>query len=103
MLISGGLCLLSACAPVPWGPAVAVPVAAEESGPGALVWWGRAVEASPASRESMLRNARQAKSAWRAAMLRSLPGGSETETVEASQEALRSLLRRGLHAHAPKR
>jgi hypothetical protein len=54
------------------------------------------VEATPAQREVMLRNARQDRSAWRVAMLRSLPGASESESPEASQEALRALLKRGL-------
>jgi hypothetical protein len=63
---------------------------------GALGWWSRAVEATPAQRESMLRNAHQDRSRWRAAMLRSLPGISEEQTPSASREALRALLKRGL-------
>ncbi len=79
------------CAQMQWEPD---PVVADNGG--ALAWWARAVEAGPVTRESMLRNARQAKSAWRTAMLRSLPGGSDAEAPDASQEALRGLLRRGL-------
>lgn len=63
---------------------------------GALAWWSRAVEATPAQREAMLRNAYQDGSRWRAAMLRSLPGISEEQPPEASREALRALLKRGL-------
>ena len=62
----------------------------------ALAWWSRAMEATPAQRESMLRNARQDRSQWRIAMLRSLPGGSEEDSPAASQDALRVLLKRGL-------
>lgn len=90
MLISVVL-MAAGCAQMQWEPDAAV----ADSG-GALAWWSRAMEAGPVTRESMLRNARQTKSAWRTAMLRSLPGGSDAETPEASQEALRGLLRRGL-------
>jgi len=44
----------------------------------------------------MLRSARQGKSAWKVAMLRSLPGATDSEAPEVSQDALRNLLRRGL-------
>lgn len=95
MLISAAL-LSAGCSQLQW-------TSANDAGPSAsagasepLAWWGRAVDASPAARESMMRSARQSKSAWRIAMLRSLPGGTDADDPEASQEALRNLLRRGL-------
>ena len=104
MLVSG-VVLGAGCTHLQWEPVdsagaavPAGPMTSEDAatGPGALVWWSRAIEAHPAARESMLRSARQAKSAWRVAMLRSLPGSPESETAEASQDALRAQLRRGL-------
>jgi hypothetical protein len=92
----------SGCAHLNWEPLPGDPDAATAGAPtaerngGALAWWSRAVEANPVQRESMLRNARQDRSAWRVAMLRSLPGVSEEEAPAASQEALRVLLKRGL-------
>ncbi|TDU23203.1 hypothetical protein DFR24_4726 [Panacagrimonas perspica] len=94
MLISAAF-LSSGCSHLQWVPGESGGASASDAS-GALVWWGRAVDASPAARESMLRSARQGKSAWKVAMLRSLPGSTETETPEASQDALRNLQRRGL-------
>lgn len=96
MLVSAAVLGGAGCTNMQWGPAVAGVTEDAATGPGALVWWSRAMDASPATRETLLRNARQAKSAWRVAMLRSIPGGSEAETPEASQDALRAQLRRGL-------
>ena len=105
MLISAVLASGAGCSHLNWEPrpADASPSnhdTANSDGaavePGALAWWSRVVEATPAQREVMLRNARQDRSAWRVAMLRSLPGASESESPEASQEALRALLKRGL-------
>lgn len=95
MLISAVL-LSGGCSQLQWVPGNDTGSAAAPDASAALVWWGRAVDASPAARESMLRSARQGKSAWKVAMLRSLPGGTDSETPEASQDALRNLLRRGL-------
>jgi hypothetical protein len=88
----------SGCAHLNWEtPAAGGPVTAAAVEPGAaLAWWSRAVEASPAQREAMLRNAQQDRSQWRVAMLRSLPGSGHEDTPAASQEALRALLKRGL-------
>jgi hypothetical protein len=95
MLISAAL-LSSGCSQLQWVPNTESGGATTPDAGGALVWWGRAVDASPAARESMLRSARQGKSGWKVAMLRSLPGGADAETAESSQDALRNLLRRGL-------
>ena len=90
------------CAHLNWEPLPADSGAPLESGVNevesgrALAWWSRAIEATPAQRETLLRNARADRSQWRVAMLRSLPGGSEEETPAASQDALRVLLKRGL-------
>jgi hypothetical protein len=108
MLFSTALAGLAGCQHLNWEP-----LPADGSGPadasasdggstasgeagGALTWWSRAVEATPAQRDAMLRNARQDRSAWRIAMLRSLPGIGDEESLEASQESLRAQLKRGL-------
>lgn len=103
MLISAALASASGCAHLNWEPLPTNPRASVDGGgdgggesSGALAWWSRAVEATPAQRETLLRNARQDRSAWRVAMLRTLPGVSEEEAPAASQEALRVLLKRGL-------
>ena len=90
------------CTHLNWEPLPAEGSTSVESGgsntegPGALAWWARAVDGTAAQRESMLRNARQDRSQWRIAMLRSLPGSSEEVSPEGSQDALRALLKRGL-------
>lgn len=109
MLISTALASSAGCAHLNWEPipaqgSRAAGASMDGSGSaangsdagGALAWWSRAVEATPPQRESMLRNAHQAHSAWRIAMLRSLPGVSEEQDPQASQEALRAQLKRGL-------
>lgn len=99
MLISSVLAC-SACAHLQWDPQAAPGTSTTSEGAalesGALAWWARAMEASPAQRDALLRSARQSKSGWRTAMLRSLPDTAESTTPEASQEALRVLLHRGL-------
>lgn len=106
MLTSAALACAAGCAHLDWEPLPADgadasdanggPVASADDSGRALAWWSRAVEATPEQRESMLRNARQDRSAWRVAMLRSLPGMNEEESPAASQDALRVLLKRGL-------
>lgn len=105
MLTSLALAGATGCAHLNWEPLSAEgvhPVEASTPDNGsdgsgrALAWWSRAMEATPAQRESMLRNARQDRSAWRVAMLRSLPGVGDDESPAAAQDALRALIKRGL-------
>lgn len=102
MLFSLAIAGSAGCAHLNWEPVAGDSAGGASSSPaptdtgGALAWWSRAVEATPAQRESMLRNARQGRSPWRIAMLRTLPGISEEEMPEASQDALRGLIKRGL-------
>lgn len=105
MLISLALAGTGGCAHLSWEPLPAdgshppdtsSPDIASDGFGRALAWWSRAMEGTPAQRESMLRNARQDRSAWRVAMLRSLPGVGDGESPAAAQDALRALLKRGL-------
>lgn len=61
----------------------------------ALVYWSRAVDADAARRSALIGEAKRSKSAWKLAMLRSLPG-SLMRDAEDSRNELRSLLRQGL-------
>jgi hypothetical protein len=89
-MLSSVVALMSGCAPI-----VPPPEAAPRSE--ALAYWSRAVDADAGRRSAMINEAQRSKSAWKLAMLRSLPG-NEKRDPESSRTELRALLRQGLGA-----
>lgn len=81
---------LGGCAQFPLQPSPPPPGAST-----ALTFWAEAVEADPARRASMLRDARRWKADWQVAMLSSLPGSGGEDSADA-QRALRAVLRNDL-------
>lgn len=85
-----GSAVLLACGCAPLAP---LPQQAQRSD--ALAYWSRAVDADAGKRGALLSEAQRAKSSWKLAMLRSLPG-SEARDADDSRAELRALLRLGL-------